>query len=227
MSSLTDAAAAEGIPEQVRRHLEQQISDGRMRPGEAIDERALAQRFGSSRTPVREALLVLQDRGLVEIVPRSGIRVRKLGAGALVAMMEALGELEGVLARLAALRMDPQERVHLGEALRGTQQMADAGDSVGYEQANAALHEVIYRGSRNAFIVDQTRLVRLRISPYRGRLFEKPGRLQASQAEHRRVVDAILAGDSEMAAQAMRDHLSAGGQVFADLVLRAEAGALD
>jgi DNA-binding GntR family transcriptional regulator len=133
--------------------------------------------------------------------------------------MEALGELEGVLARLAARRIGAGQRKELREVLEGTARSAQAGDAAGYQEANAALHDVIYRASGNPFIVEQARGVRLRISAYRGRLFEKPGRLDASQREHEAVVAAILAGDADAAAEAMRNHISVGGQAFADLVL--------
>lgn len=168
---------------------------------------------------MREALLLLSAQGLVEIVPRSGIHVRRLRASELVAMMEALGELEGVLARLAARRIGAPQRQELRAALEGTARCARAGDAIGYPEANAALHEVIYRGSGNPFIVEQAQAVRLRISAYRGRLFEQPGRLDASQREHAAVVAAILAGEADAAAQAMRNHISVGGEAFADLVL--------
>ena len=96
---------------------------------------------------------------------------------------------------------------------------AQADDAEAYQQANAALHGVIYRASGNPFIVEQAQTVRLRIAAYRGRLFEKPGRLATSQREHERVVEWILQGHADNAAEAMREHISVGGKVFADLVL--------
>ena len=70
-------------------------------------------------------------------------------------------------------------------------------------------------------------LVRLRIAPYRGRLFERPGRLVRSQAEHVAVIEAIRAGRPDAAAEAMREHISAGGKAFADMVLSAPARSHD
>ncbi len=192
---------------------------GRLTPGMAIDERMLAERFHASRTPVREALLVLVAKGLVEIRPRAGIYVRQLSTREIVAMMEGLAELEGVLARLAAVRINAALQATLREALAATNACAEAGDAQGYSDANMRLHELIYEASSNAFIVEQTRLVRQRIAPYRGHLFEKPGRLLRSQAEHAAVVQAICAGQAEAAAEAMRDHINAGGRALADIVL--------
>lgn len=213
------------LQDRIRLALEEDMRSGNMMPGTAINEGALCVRFGASRTPVREALLLLAAKGLVEILPRSGIYVRQLEARELVAMMEGLAELEGVLARLAATRIDAQLGARLMTALQHTAERAQADDASGYAQANAELHDVIYEASGNAFIVEQTRLVRLRIAPYRGRMFEKPGRLARSQAEHELVVEAIQAGHGEAAAEAMRAHISVGGSAFADMVLSAPARA--
>ena len=109
----------------------------------AIDEQALCARFGTSRTPVREALLLLAAKGLVDIVPRTGIYVRRLGVRELVAMMEGLSELEGVLARLAASRCTDDARARMADALAQTADCARRDDRLGYAQANAVLHELI------------------------------------------------------------------------------------
>lgn len=209
----------DNIQDQIRKQIEADIAAGVMQPGGLIEEKKYAAAFNTSRTPIREALIVLSERGLVDIVPRTGIYVRKLQANELVAMMEALGELEGVLARLAARRIGSLQRAGLLQALEATSNQERAGDINGYQVANASLHELIYQASGNPFIVEQARSVRLRLAAYRSRMFEKPGRLVASQREHERVVHAILAGNANEAAEAMRDHISAGGRVFVDLIL--------
>lgn len=225
MQPLEKTLGSASLQDRIRLALEEDLRAGRLLPGMAINEAALCARFGASRTPVREALLLLAARGLVEIVPRSGIYVRRLEARELVAMMEGLAELEGVLARLAATRINAELGARLIATLERTAALARAEDPTGYAQANAELHEIIYEASGNAFIVEQTRMVRLRIAPYRGRLFEKPGRLARSQTEHEAVVGAIRSGNQEAAAEAMRTHISAGGSAFADMVLGTPASA--
>lgn len=207
------------LQELIRFQLESDYREGRLSPGQAIDEKALAKRFNTSRTPVREALLWLSAYGLFDIQPRAGIFVRKLKPSELVAMMEALGELEAVLARLSTQRIDAQKRDELVLCLNQTQRAADAKDVPAYIAANASLHEVIYRASGNPYLVSQTKLVRLRISGYRRQLFAAPGRLLRSQQEHKLVVEAIVAGQPNEAYEHMRAHISAGGQAFADLIL--------
>lgn len=217
--------ASSSLQDRIRLALEEDLRNGLLTPGMSIDEAALCTRFSASRTPVREALLLLVAKGLVDIRPRAGIYVRQLDSRELVAMMEGLAELEGVLARLAATRINATLRGQLMEALKATDACAQAEDQAGYVQANARLHDLIYEASGNAFIVEQTQLVRQRIAPYRLHMFEKPGRLARSQAEHEAVVQAICAGRGEAAAEAMREHISAGGKAFADLVLSAQPSA--
>lgn len=140
---------------QIRNQIEGDIAAGVMQPGALIEEKKYAKAFNTSRTPIREALIVLSERGLVDIVPRTGIYVRKLHVSELIAMMEALGELEGVLARLAARRIGSLQRAELLQALESTANEAQVGDINSYQVVNTSLHELIYHASGNAFIVEQ------------------------------------------------------------------------
>lgn len=207
------------LKDRIRAYIEDCLRSGQWALGQAIDEQAIATHFGSSRTPVREALLVLEAMGVVAITPRSGTHVRRLAPRELVAMMEALGEYEGIVARLASLRVQVQEGEQLRSLLAQTGACAEQLDSLGYEQANRGLHELIYQISRNPHIVEHTRLLRLRIAPYRGQMFASPARLHESQREHEQVVLHILEGRPDAAAEAMRSHISMGGKVFANLLL--------
>lgn len=211
----------QSMQDRIRLALEQDLRSGALLPGAPIDEQQLCERFQASRTPVREALLLLSAKGMVSIVPRAGIYVRQFEVRELIAMMEALAELEGVVARLAASRIAEPQITLLQQALKQTAGCAARADSGGYERGNVVLHDLIYQSCGNDYLVEQTREARLRVAPYRGKMFEKPERLLRSQAEHEAVVQAIIQGDSEGAAEAMRNHISAGGRAFADMVLGA------
>lgn len=215
--------ASDSIQERIRRALEMEIIAGIRPPGSAIDEKALARDFRASRTPVREALLLLAGQCLVRIVPRSGIYVYKAGAAELVATLEALVELEAVLARLAAQRITGPLGEAMEQALEDTRERAQAGDRDGYERANAALHELIYQAAGNTTLVEQVRQVRRRLAAYRQRGFDSPGRLAVSAREHADIVRAIRQGDGPLAGDAMRRHISAGGEAMTALILAAEA----
>lgn len=213
------------MQDRIRAVLEDEIVAGVRPPGSAIDEKALAAEFNTSRTPVREALLLLAAEGLVHIAPRSGTFVRRASAGELIANLEALCETESTLARLAARRVTPAQRDALQNALARTVACAQVNDRAAYQEANVVLHEVIYEASGNPVLVRHVRSVRKALAAYRQRGFDEPGRLAASAREHEEVVAAILAGDEAAADRAMRVHINVGGDAMAALVRAAEAAA--
>ena len=207
------------IQERIRIAIEAEILSGARPPGSPIDEKALAVSFSASRTPVREALMLLSAQGLVHIAPRSGIYVRRPSAAELAALLEALCEIKATLARLAARRVTPDVAAALKLALEASSRRAAAKDSKGYLGANSDLHERIYEGSSNPVLVDHARGVRKRLAAFRLHSFNQPGRLQASDREHHRIVEAICQGDGETAAAAMREHISLGGEALVALLL--------
>ncbi len=211
------------LQDRIRVAVEHEILSGAWPPGSPIDEKALAAQFKASRTPVREALLVLAAQGLVTIAPRSGIYVRKATPAELVATLEALSELESVVASLAARRATAEQCRDLEAALAQASACAQAQDRRGYERANAALHELIYRASGNPVLVEHVRSVRRTLAAYRQRSMDKPGRLKASDKEHRAIVQAICDGDPDAAARAMHQHIDLGGDAMVQLVLAAQS----
>lgn len=215
--------AAASQQERIRHALEHEILSCRRPPGSAIDEKALAAQFKTSRTPVREALLLLAAQGLVQIEPRAGIYVRRASTAELLATLEALCELEAVLARLAARRVDAPGRQALQHALARAHDCALQADRMAYPAANAALHEALYTAAGNPVLVAQVRAVRKTLAAYRHSSFDQPGRLLVSDREHDRVVQAVCAGDEAAAATAMREHINAGGEAMMALVRAAEA----
>ena len=107
------AAAATTLAETIRVALAEEIITGRLAPGTEIEEQQAAERFGASRTPVREALRELAAAGLVTIEPRRGVRVAALTLERLGEMFEVMAETEAMCARLATHRMTAPERFAL------------------------------------------------------------------------------------------------------------------
>lgn len=203
----------------IRSALIEAIESGELMPGDAVDEKALALRFGVSRTPVREAMLTLAAQNLVRIVPRSGMHVYAPAAAELVSILEALSEFEAVVARLCALRMDPEQRERLQRLADATRQAAAQGDRHGYETENRHFHDALYEGCGNVVVVEQVQQLRLRLSSFRRRVRDQPGRLQSAAAEHDAVVAAVIGNEAEQASRAMREHILAKGRAFADMLL--------
>lgn len=214
----------QSLQDRIRESVIAAIQEGELRPGAQIDEKALAERFESSRTPVREALLMLAAQGLVSIAPRAGMFVHKPSAAELVAMYETLAEMEGVVARLATRRISTEGRKALAAAHEAAGVPARARDVTAYVEANRIFHEVLYQAAANPFLSEQIVQLRRRLAIYWQRKdLINEARVTTSYQEHGHVVAAILDGQADAAAEAMRMHISAGGRALADLVLLADA----
>jgi DNA-binding GntR family transcriptional regulator len=206
--AVTLAEARPGtIVETICRSLSDEIVDGLLKPGDRLDEMGLAERFGVSRTPVREALRRLEATGMVQRRPNRGVVVATLSGRQLAEMFEAMAEVEAACARLAAERMSARERGALRDLHDRSAALAAERDEPRYEETNRRLHAAIYAGAGNAEIAALALALRARVAPFRRAQFRVPGRLASSFAEHGAVVAAILAGDGEAAERAMRRHI--------------------
>lgn len=202
----------------IRRKLEEEINRGDLLPGDALDERDLAQRFGVSRTPVREAVVQLAAQGLVTTAPRQGVYVARMSIQELLGLFELLAEIEGVCAKYCARRLTEAQRQRLTDVHRNSLKFVEADDAVGYSQSNVDFHETLYVGCHNTFLAEQLRYIRRRTQMYRQNSFMQPGRMRTSYEDHQRVLDAVLAGDSKAAQQHMIEHITVGGSGFAEFV---------
>ncbi|ACL61995.1 GntR family transcriptional regulator [Methylobacterium nodulans] len=205
--------------QRLRQTIEDEIVDGVLPPGTRLDEVQLAERFGVSRTPIREALLQLAMTGLIEMKPRRGAVVSTPDPTQLLEMFETMAELEAACARLAARRLTPQHQAELVAALEACRAAAETGDASAYYAENTVFHAVIYRASRNGFLCEQATQLSRRLAPFRRVQLRVRNRLAQSFAEHEAAVEAILAGDGALAAERMRAHVIVQGDRFSDLIL--------
>lgn len=211
-------------PSRLREAIEDEIVTGRLAPGTRLEETVLADKFGVSRTPIREALLHLAATGLVEIRPRRGAIVSAPDPRRLVEMFETMAELEAACGRLAARRHTAADAAAITAAHAACEQAAQAGDAEAYYFENATFHAAIYRASHNAFLTDQCLGLHRRLSPYRRMQLRARNRVSQSLTEHAAAVQAILAGDGELAARVLRDHIVIQGERFSDVVINMASG---
>ncbi len=204
--------------QRLRQTIEDEIVAGRLAVGARLDEAVLAERFGVSRTPIREALLQLAVTGLVETKPRKGTIVSAPEPQHLLAMFETMAELEAACGRFAARRLTPDHETALKAALAACEVAASAGDTESYYAENHVFHAVVYAACRNAFLAEQARLLSRRLAPYRRLQLRTRHRLGQSLAEHAGIVAAILSGDDGAAAERLRTHVVVQGDRFSDLV---------
>ncbi len=199
--------------------IEERIVTGEYPAGTSLDEVRLAEAFGVSRTPIREALIQLSVMNMIEKRPRKGWVVTDVSPARLCEMFELMAELEAICARFAARRASlfQQQRIKAAhEACR------NATDADTYFRLNEAFHLAIYEASQNEFLIEEVLAVARRVRPYRRLQLRVRERLKTSFAEHEAIVNAILAGDSTLAGETMRSHVLVQGQRFADLVASIE-----
>jgi DNA-binding GntR family transcriptional regulator len=195
------------LAEELRLQLADEIIGGVLEPGAALDETILARRFRVSRTPVREAIRQLAASGLVEARAHRGALVARPSAERLLGMFEAMAELEALCASLSAERMTGAERQALESTHEEMRALIQVGDPQHFHEVNEAFHNAIYAGAHNGYLAEMTLATRARVQPFRRAQFRNLGRLAKSHVEHDCVVVAIMRGDRNGAASAMRAHI--------------------
>ncbi|RVV98728.1 GntR family transcriptional regulator [Mesobaculum littorinae] len=181
------------------------IDIGIYRPGDRLVESELADRFGVSRTPIREALQRLETQSILSRDGRSLI-VSALDHNALAELYVVRTELEGLAARLAARHATAEEVRVLSDMAR--EDRALLGDPAALARANRRFHKQLHLASHNRFLMQQLDLVHRFMALLATTSLAIEGRGADALDEHDRIVAAIATGDGDAAAQAVRGHIS-------------------
>lgn len=190
--------------------LSEEILTGRLAPGTRLTQTALSARLGISRTPVREAILRLQDEGLIRS-PVTGAKpiVAPLVADELEELYLILGVLEGLAARLAARRLTGLAAARLRHSLEAERKHATGAFP------GELLHLAIVETSGSNRLMRQVQAIRRPISRYRNLFLANPPAEERSHSYHERIVEAIIGGHGEDAERLVIQHMA---DAFADIV---------
>lgn len=187
--------------------MRQAILRGQFLPNERLIETNLARTFQVGRAAIRTALARLEQDGLVEREPFRGARVRSISPAEAIEILEARAVLEGLAVRHAARNATPADAAALRGTLERMRVDYDAGDLLRVSEGNSQLHRqllAIARHQTATRLIDALQAQNVR---YQFRTILVPGRATQSLEEHRAIVDAVAAGDEDLAEQAMRRHL--------------------
>ena len=195
------------------------IDVGIFRPGDRLVESELAERFGVSRTPIREALQRLETQSLLTRDGRSLI-VASLDHNEMAELYVVRAELEGLAASLAASHATKEEKILLRQMVE--EDRALLGDPAALARANRRFHRQIHLASHNRFLVRQLDLVHRSMALMAETSLAIDGRGEVALSEHEAIVKAIEAGDSDGAYKALKSHISIAFQTR----LRADADAM-
>ena len=181
------------------------IDSGLYRPGDRLVESELAERFGVSRTPVREALQRLETQSLLTRDGRSLI-VASLDHNQMAELYAVRSELEGLAARLAARHATVEEVQVLRDMVQEDRALLDNPSAL--SRANRRFHKMIHLASHNRFLVQQLDLVHRSMALMAVTSLAAQGRGRDALAEHAAIVEAVARRDEDAAYQALRDHIS-------------------
>lgn len=188
---------AETSTVRVRDELQQAILEGALKPGERLRAEALAQRFGTSRTPIREALLQLEAEGLVSVEPNRGAVVRTFDRDDVLDLYELRALIEPHAAARAATRITPAQLARLHE-------LCDAEDQL---VANEAFHRTILEAAESPRLAVAMRAATGIPRAFRERFWHDERQREESLMCHRRLVTALEARDAQLAEAVMRMHI--------------------
>lgn len=197
--------------------LTDEIVEGGLVPGTPLPERSLVERFGISRTPIRQVLWMLERDGLVDVLPNRGAFVKKLGAGEVIELFQLREALEPLAALLAATHRPGEEAKEL--LSRMLEAEADAQrDTMELVALGAELHDALARWSGNRMLQRIYETLRMQTHLLRNLLHESQGSERASLSEHIAIVTAVEERDGNAAFGRMAEHLKRARQaIIADL----------
>ncbi len=217
---MTRIPAADGIQ---RRYLHDEVADrlrelilsGDLEPRARVNEVELCERFGTSRTPLREAIKILSSEGLVELLPNRGARVASLSAQEIDEMVQVVAGLEAIAAELACQRAGEDE---IDAIAADTEQMAAAWrrrDEHAYFTINRAIHEAMMAAARNATLKAIYANLSSRIQRMRYTAHKTDAQWQRAMGEHLEMVRLLRARDGEKLAALMKLHIRGKAEVIA------------
>jgi DNA-binding GntR family transcriptional regulator len=193
------------LRQQVYEFLKGELNRGALAPGSLLDLNGLAARLGTSRTPLREALLQLDAEGFVTILPRRGVRVNRLTLAEIRHIYEIVGALEGAALLSVAPALTGADLAAMAELCRQMREALASDDFPSYYERNLAFHEVFLGRCDNSRLVEWARLLKERLYDFpRLTGFVKAWE-EASVGEHEEIVRRLSAGDARAAADHLRD----------------------
>jgi DNA-binding GntR family transcriptional regulator len=211
--------------QEVAERLRQRIFSHELPPGTWVDEQALAEHYGISRTPLREALKVLASEGLVTLKPRRGCYVTEISERDLDEVFTVMSMLEGECARASATKASAADLDRLRAIHSDLENAAAAGDIDGFFEANQAFHLALHEIADNRWLLQVIEDLRKVIKLSRHHSLFSDGRLAQSLTEHRDILQALLARDGSGAEALMRAHILSGRAALARIAATKSATA--
>ena len=205
-------------------HIRAMILAGELKDDAKIPEKALCERFGVSRTPLREALKILSAEGCIELVPNRGARVCGLTVEEVEQGFPVMATLEGLSGELAVKSITEEEIAAIADMNARMRLAFEAGDLSGYFDLNQAIHLALLEAARNPILTQHHRMLSQRMR--RARFISNISRVRWRKAmeEHDLILDALQKRDGQLLSRILKRHLENKIQTVKDAILAARSG---
>lgn len=191
--------ARRSIKDQIYQTMCDWIIDGTLQPGEPISDTEVAKYFSASRTPVREALLLLEQQNFVRVTPSCGTKVAPMTKDEAEMIYEALAELCGSAAKLACSKRSAEDIRQLCELNEAFAAAIDSGDQLTTLKSDADFHSYIFQIARNSYLSDYAKQLTIHTRRYEYYFFKNGEDKSTSVQQHQAIIDAIERRDEAAA----------------------------
>ena len=183
------------------------ILKGDLKPGERLMELQLASKLGVSRTPIREAIRMLEQEGLAVTIPRKGAEVAKMTEKDMEDVLEIRLSLEGLAVRLSCEKITPAALQELAVAMEDFEVKTRSGQFVEMAKADVKFHEILYKASNNPKLQQLLNNLREQMYRYRVEYLKDDSIYPRLIEEHQKMYDALKSKDSKLAESYVERHL--------------------
>ncbi|TCP44345.1 GntR family transcriptional regulator [Rhodovulum marinum] len=194
---------------QVADALRELILEGTIQGGEKIREKELTERFGVSRTPLREAMKILAAEGLVELIPNRGAIISQPSAAELADAFPVLAALEAMAGEQAAERATEVEMAEISRLTDRLRASLEANDRPGYFEINQAIHNAILAASRNETLIRTHATIARLVHRARYQANLTRSRWEQALSEHEKIAAALNARDTDQVGRLLKAHMMA------------------
>jgi len=202
------------LREKILETIRDAILKGSMKPGEKVAEPELAERFGISRTPIREAFRQLESEGYLTVIPRRGAVVASLSERDIEEFYAIKSILEGYAAQIASERLQGKDIERLEAINTRLAELAAEGDVKTFFRVHNEFHELFIRASGNDKLFEIITQLMMKFNRLRMASLALPGRMELSVQEHHKIIAAFKSHDGKKADNLVRKNAVYGGQVL-------------
>ncbi|HEY5672304.1 MAG TPA: GntR family transcriptional regulator [Malonomonas sp.] len=210
------------LREKILETIRDAILKGTLKPGEKVAEPELAERFGISRTPIREAFRQLESEGYLTVIPRKGAVVTALSEQDVQEFYAIKSILEGYAAELAAARLSTKEIDRLEVINDRLRELAKEGDVKAFFRVHNEFHELFLKASGNSKLHELIQQLGLKFNRLRMASLSVKGRMEISVAEHDKLLEAFRKNDGRMAENLVKQTAAIGGSVLLESLTAVE-----